>query len=213
MASNLKNFDSVRTGSGKEPVLVSLWKSVICIPLVASCLAATSAEETETSATWLERSIELPAHRALERMRTQPGTTLTAFTTDGCSGGMSSVWAAVAKTFPNFAEAHRLHPPWEDCCVIHDRSYHDAGPDPDPEQSFDARLRADQVLRTCVQNTTDDSAERLRKFYGMSAEQVRAVYATIADAMFLSVRLGGVPCSGLPWRWGYGYPHCNVFTD
>jgi hypothetical protein len=37
---------------------------------------------------------------------------------------------------------------------------------------------------------------------------VDEAYAAIADAIFAAVRLGGAPCSGLSWRWGYGFPNC-----
>jgi hypothetical protein len=55
----------------------------------------------------LWRRLELPAHRALQRVRETPGTTLEPFTTDGCSGGLSDAWRVVADRFPAFAEAHR----------------------------------------------------------------------------------------------------------
>jgi hypothetical protein len=48
----------------------------------------------------------------------------------------------------------------------------------------------------------------LRELYGLSEAQVRLVYESIGAAMYHAVRLGGRPCTGLPWRWGYGYPHC-----
>jgi hypothetical protein len=35
------------------------------------------------------------------------------------------------------------------------------------------------------------------------------IYQGIADLMYRAVRLGGIPCSGLPWRWGYGWPACD----
>ena len=46
-----------------------------------------------------------------KRVRETPGTTLTPFTTDGCSGGLSDAWRVVADRFPAFAEAHREAPP------------------------------------------------------------------------------------------------------
>ena len=45
--------------------------------------------------------------------------------------------------------------------------------------------------------------------YGLSAGMVDLLYAGIAGAMYRAVRLGGVPCSALPWRWGYGWPECK----
>ena len=43
------------------------------------------------------------------------------------------------------------------------------------------------------------------------AEPAKAVeFTVLADAIYTSVRLGGSPCSGLLWRWGYGLPSCFV---
>lgn len=157
----------------------------------------------------LDLRIELEAHKALERVRRRPDVTLAPFTTDGCSGGLSQAWALVARTFPGFAEAHRRQPPWERCCVIHDRAYHAAGPDPAALQGLAARLAADEALRDCVQQTAAGREAELGAAYGMTGEQVRLAYDTIAAAMFLAVRFGGPPCTGLAWRWGYGYPDCD----
>lgn len=165
------------------------------------------------NATQLERQIELRAHRALEMVRNRPGVTLASFTTDGCSGGMSRVWSLVADIFPDIAKSHRARPPWEACCVTHDHAYHAAGPDSDPERSFESRLQADEALRKCVFATADDHSDGFGTQYGMTSERMRATYSAIAEAMYLSVRLGGGPCTGLPWRWGYGYPHCGVLQD
>jgi hypothetical protein len=43
------------------------------------------------------------------------------FTTDGCSGGMSSFWQRVIKPFT------KTDIPWLDCCVTHDREYWKGG--------------------------------------------------------------------------------------
>ena len=99
-----------------------------------SAIAQDAAAPEDPTSLW--RRMELPAHRALQRVRETPGTTLAPFTTDGCSGGLSDVWRVVADRFPAFAEAHRQAPPWEGCCVIHDRAYHAAGPDAEAELSY-----------------------------------------------------------------------------
>jgi hypothetical protein len=156
----------------------------------------------------LSHALEIPSHRWLAGVRQAPGTVLAPFTTDGCSGGMSSLWTLIADQYPAFAEAHEGVPPWEDCCVAHDRAYHAGGPDPDPEASYGARVAADEALRRCVAATASDRDDVLRQLYGMTGAQVRRVYEAIGAAMFHAVRLGGGPCTGLPWRWGYGYPNC-----
>ncbi|PRY22966.1 hypothetical protein CLV78_10518 [Aliiruegeria haliotis] len=156
----------------------------------------------------LSRAVELPAHEWLSAVRTTPDAEPDVFVTDGCSGGMSSLWTYTAERYPAFAEAHNGVPPWESCCVTHDRAYHTGGDDPDPEASYAARVSADEALRACVAATADDRDAILRDLYGMTEPQVRLAYEAIATAMFQAVRLGGGPCTGLPWRWGFGYPHC-----
>jgi hypothetical protein len=156
----------------------------------------------------LSHAVEIPSHRWLAEVRKAPDTNLAPFTTDGCSGGMSSLWTFTAERYPAFAEAHEGVPPWEDCCVTHDRAYHAGGADPDPEASYAARIAADEELQRCVAATASDRDDVLQELYGMTEAQVRRVYEAIGAAMFQAVRLGGGPCTGLPWRWGYGYPHC-----
>ena len=48
---------------------------------------------------------------------------LAPFTTDGCSANLSSTWEFMADKFPGFEEQFGNNPPWEDCCVIHDKAY------------------------------------------------------------------------------------------
>ncbi|MEM9787989.1 MAG: hypothetical protein AAF801_15935 [Pseudomonadota bacterium] len=172
----------------------------------ATVLSATVAQANDWSDQF-SRAVELPAHRWLAEQRATRGTPAE-FTTDGCSGGMSSLWTFVAEHYPAFSDAHGGIPPWEGCCVTHDRAYHDAGPDPDPDASYDARLDADKALRLCVKGTASLRDSVLMQEYGMSEAQVRAAYDAISVSMFQAVRLGGGPCTGLPWRWGYGYPQC-----
>lgn len=167
------------------------------------------ADETEqTVLDTLQRSLEMPAHRGLLQKMAAPDVTLAPFKTDGCSGGLSASWTVVADLFPSFAEAHEQRPPWESCCVLHDRHYHRAGGTLSPEASYDARLAADEELRACVVSGGQTRIETLATRYEVSPDQVRLAYNAIGDAMFNAVRFGGAPCSGLPWRWGYGYPGC-----
>jgi hypothetical protein len=182
---------------------------VVAAGLALGLLAAPAAVvEGGVTTGALSRAVEIPLHRRLAEVRQAPGTGLAPFTTDGCSGGMSSLWTFTAEGYPAFAEAHEGVPPWEGCCVTHDRAYHAGGADPDPEASYAARLAADEELRRCVAATASDRDEVLEELYGMTQGQVRLVYEAIAAAMFQAVRLGGGPCTGLPWRWGYGYPQC-----
>lgn len=156
----------------------------------------------------LQRNVERPGHRGLMTVIADPETTLAPFVTDGCSGGLSATWKVVADLFPDFEDAHNREPPWQACCLAHDRLYHGAGGATAPEASFDARLSADEALRVCVVANGKERIPDLANLYDVSAEQVRLAYGAIGDAMFNAVRFGGAPCSGLPWRWGYGYPGC-----
>jgi hypothetical protein len=171
----------------------------------ALCLLATPAAAQDGA---LHRTLELPAHRLLMEAVTTPGAQLSPFASDGCSGGLSSSWRVVADLVPGFAEAHEVAPPWEACCIDHDRAYHAAGGALTAEASYTARLEADTALRTCVEATGETRLADLAARYGGSETRVRRAYAAIADAMFTAVRLGGGPCSGLSWASGFGYPGC-----
>lgn len=155
-------------------------------------------------------NFEISSHRALERVRASEDGALAPFTTDGCSGGLSSVWTVVVDRFPGFASVHGNIPPWEACCIDHDRVYHSAGMTPDAQASFEARLLADEALKLCVVETGERRLAEIAGVYNVEETSVREAYRAISNALFIAVRFGGAPCSGLPWRWGYGFPDCYV---
>lgn len=134
----------------------------------------------------------------------QAGQQAAAFSTDGCSGNLSHGWRLLAERLPGFADGFGASPPWEHCCVAHDRHYWRGA----AVGGFDARLRADRQLRQCVLLTGDDLAPQLRQKYDLDAAQVRELFDLIAELMYRAVRFGGQPCTMLPWRWGYGWPNC-----
>lgn len=175
-----------------------------------SCAPASIAEEVPNG--WIARA-ELAAHERLMGVVNDQAHQLAPFTTDGCSGGMSATWTAVANLFPEFDELHMSSPPWEGCCVTHDRTYHAAGGARAAEDSYRARLEADETLRQCVRETVETRRETLRTEYGLSDARIDQAYDLIAASMFDAVRVGGGPCSGLPWRWGYSWPHCGLFSE
>lgn len=179
----------------------------ICAMVGLLIAASSSTAVSADTGSGVRYGLEMAGHRALERMRKD--NTPDPFTTDGCSGGMSAVWQIVARSFPGFEATHGTVPPWQGCCVSHDRTYHSAGPDPDPLSSFAARLTADETLRDCVQTRAQARLGDLAVAYGVSEEDVLTGYRLISEAMFTAVRAGGAPCSGLSWRWGYGYPSCT----
>jgi hypothetical protein len=90
--------------------------------------------------------------------------TLQPFTTDGCS------------RFPDRAPVGQAD--WCSCCVAHDLAYWRGG-------TAEARLKADEELKACVQKATNNEA--------------------LAEAMFAGVRAGGGPYYPTPYRWGYGW--------
>ncbi len=158
--------------------------------------------------------LEIKAHQALETIRLDPHVQLSTFQTDGCSGGMSFLYAKSGQLFYRIEKMFGKRPPWEMCCIIHDWFYHRAGgPAVDPEKSFHNRLIADQNLRSCVARTYQSSNQETQKSfqrkYHLRPTQLTKIYASVANAMYYAVRLGGGPCTGLSWRWGFGYPHCT----
>lgn len=90
-----------------------------------------------------------------------------------------------------------------------------------------SRLRqlADEELRSCVLATRESSALIAASFAAQvgtfrnpepvnnrvnHASELDRLYPLAAELMYRVVRVGGMPCSGLPWRWGYGSPPCGV---
>ncbi len=153
----------------------------------------------------LGRGLEMKAHVAL---MSQVAGAPAPFTTDGCSGGLSSTWQSIAAYWPQFAKDHQEQPPFETCCITHDQAYHNAGSARVASDSYQARLVADRVLQACVIETGEVRRAELAVLYGVSEAQVVEAYELLAGSMYYSVRFGGGPCSGLSWRWGYGFNQC-----
>jgi hypothetical protein len=188
-----------------------LWSVVVpACALLLSCGDSTDDAAPVDRLDQLKRRLELGHHEALLARMAAPHGRLADFTTDGCSGGMSVGWEYLAQHIDRLQELHGVRPPWEACCVEHDRRYH-VGPTvgTTAEQSFAARQQADLDLQACVLATGEIRAAELGNDYGVTPESVRTLYAAIAELMYRAVRAGGMPCSGLPWRWGYGWPACG----
>lgn len=158
----------------------------------------------------LERQLEMGRHEQLAALKTSPTSVLAEFTTDGCSGGLSVGWEYLAGKIKQFQDMHGLHPAWESCCITHDHAYHAGGEREDTAvESFDARKSADLALKACVLQTGGERTPELSAEYNVSPREVGILYTTIADLMYRAVRIGGMPCTSLPWRWGYGWPECD----
>jgi hypothetical protein len=179
-------------------------------PLFGVDAPSLSIESNDAGSDDVNINLELGLQQQFQDRMSSPDAALAEFTTDGCSGGLSVGWDYVAQQLGFFRERHGTQPPWESCCVEHDRSYHTGGgAGLTASQSFSAREQADDELRACVLGTAAERGGSLRTDYGLRDEQVTVLYEIIADSMHLAVRLGGMPCTGLSWRWGYGWPQCQ----
>ena len=157
-----------------------------------------------------DTTLELSLHQKFQDRIAAADSLLADFTSDGCSGGLSVGWDNFARQVGFFRERHGSLPPWESCCVEHDRAYHGGGGSGiTAMESHRLREVADDRLRACVVATVTGRSTDLRSEYGLSENQVKALYTTIAASMHSAVRLGGMPCTGLAWRWGYGWPQCS----
>ena len=166
--------------------------------------------EPDSALDALERKLQMGRHEQLVEVRARPDSMLTAVTTDGCSGGLSVGWEYMATKIKYVQDKHGDRPAWESCCVTHDRAYHEAGKaSTDAKESFNARKAADTILKTCVLETGTNRSAVLAKEYGLSEKETELLYIGIANLMYRAVRIGGMPCTGLPWRWGYGWPGCE----
>jgi hypothetical protein len=158
----------------------------------------------------LERQLEMGRHEQLVILKSHDDSALTEFTTDGCSGGLSVGWEYLAGKIQQFQARHGTRPAWESCCTEHDQEYHSGGSgQATASESFDARKEADLALKACVLKTGVERSPELVTNYDLSAREVEILYTTVAELMYRSVRIGGMPCTGLPWRWGYGWPQCE----
>ncbi len=158
----------------------------------------------------VEHHMEIERHKLFMAKKHQPDSTLAEFTTDGCSGGLSVGWEYLADVLPHFQTVHGKQPAWESCCITHDRAYHTGGPlEGTAEISYEARKEADLILKNCVLATGTKRWPELMKEYNIPETEVKQIYSVIAELMYISVRLGGIPCTNLSWRWGYGWPECD----
>jgi hypothetical protein len=158
----------------------------------------------------IERQLETGRHEQLLNRIAENDATMAPFQTDGCSGGLSLAWKQTSEQFPEIAVKHGNEPPWEECCVVHDRLYHVGGSTAlSASESFNQRKDADLQLAACVVNFGVDRSSALGDLYGLSEPQVQVLYRAIAEMMYRAIRLGGIPCTDQSWRWGYGWPKCR----
>lgn len=147
--------------------------------------------------------------RLLAEQQSKPGVVIDPFHSDGCSGGMTKAWKELARSSPGFAGVAGNNPPWEFCCVEHDSKYWRGA----SENGYEKRKQADRELRACVIQSAIDQGDEWAKNLGLSKQEVIEITNITADLMYQAVRLGGAPCTGLPWRWGHGWPECRLLLE
>lgn len=128
------------------------------------------------------------------------------FTTDGCSGGMTQGWKLLSFVLPEFSHKYGENPPWESCCIEHDKDYWQG----DTENGYTKRKLADQTLKTCVAHYGLQHQTRLSQQWNVSEKTIEKSFMLLSEMMYQAVRVGGQPCSVFPWRWGYGWPECST---
>ncbi len=181
----------------------------LLIAFLAPGIYVYAESEQENIILKMNRDLEEWNLNRLSAVQSNPESKLIEFTTDGCSGGLSDAWKGFANVFPEFKQHFNERPPWESCCVIHDRAYWKG----ETVNGFDARLLADKALRQCVLDYGAKNSKRLSEKFNISEEKILTQFKLTSTLMYRAVRLGGKPCSYLPWRWGYGWPNCELTSD
>ena len=154
---------------------------------------------------WVEEGAREFEELRLRQLQTvQADSDIKAFASDGCSGGQSTGWELLAQTLPGFTGHFGDRPPWEACCVSHDKVYWRGS----FADGYAKRKLADEELRHCVVATGVEYTPEISSRYSLAEEKVQQAFSLAADLMYQAVRLGGQPCSLLPWRWGYGWDNC-----
>lgn len=156
----------------------------------------------------LDQQLEAHEMARLAEVQANPANHLAEFTTDGCSGGLSAGWVTLSKTIPLFKKKFGEQPPYEFCCVTHDRAYWRG----ESKNGYQHRLDADQTLRQCVLKYGIEHRQEFAHEFNLSEDTIVRNFEIISNLMYYAVRAGGKPCSYLPWRWGYGWPDCPFIT-
>lgn len=181
----------------KKPGL-QVWKLCALILLVSPLVSASQLEG-------IERQFETYLMGRLAKVQGDSDQ-LMPFTTDGCSGGLSEGWRAFARILPGFKAQYGEKPPWENCCVEHDRVYWQG----EAADGYAKRKAADLALKQCVRETGVQFKSRLATEYQLHESTVEDGFKVASELMYSAVRVAGGPCTTLPWRWGYGWPMCPI---
>lgn len=181
--------------------------ALIALIVTMSHVAAicSAADDMDTRIDRIERDLESARYRGLAKIQADSHNHLATFTTDGCSGGLSAGWRFLASALPVFKQKFGDKPPYEGCCVAHDRAYWRG----ETRDGYDKRLHADITLQQCVAKYGKTHRDEFAREFHMTPETIETNFKIVAALMYRAVRVGGVPCTPLPWRWGYGWPRCH----
>jgi glycerophosphoryl diester phosphodiesterase len=119
-------------------------------------------ESNDAKADGTNNNLELSLQQRFQDRTSSPDSVLAEFSTDGCSGGLSIDWHYFSWRAGLFRDRHATRPPWENCCVEHDRANHiGGGVGLTAAGSFSAREQADDELRACVLATAKERGDQL----------------------------------------------------
>jgi len=164
-----------------------------------------AADTTGSRLDQIQQELEQSRYRELARIQADPRNQLAVFSTDGCSGGLSDGWRYLANVLPIFKQKFGNQPPYEHCCVAHDRAYWRG----EVEDGYARRMLADQTLRRCVADFGRAQRDKFAREFHLSPAAIENNFEIVAALMYRAVRAGGMPCTAFPWRWGYGWPACH----
>lgn len=154
----------------------------------------------------IQKDLEQFRYADLAQVQADPHSHLAAFVTDGCSGGLSDGWRFLAGVMPVFKKKFGTKPPYESCCVTHDRAYWRG----ETEDGYNKRLRADKKLQQCVADYGKQHRDEFAREFDLPARLIETNFKIVAELMYRAVRVGGMPCTVFSWRWGYGWPACTL---
>ena len=168
------------------------------------------AGEPDTFIDKLEYKVEIDRHERLAATRKAAGVTLAPFVSDGCSGGQSAGWALASSRFDFLLSVMAATRHRESCARSMTKSATRA--DRQMPTQRPALKRGVSQTSNCAHayaGLARSERKILMTEYGLGRDEVTLLYRGIADAMYRAVRLGGAPCTRLPWRWGFGWPTAN----
>lgn len=178
-----------------------LWLAMLLLSGVVS-----AADKDASRLDQIQQDLEQARYRELAQVQAEPQHHLAAFTTDGCSGGLSDGWRFLAGVLPVFKQKFGNKPPYESCCVTHDRAYWRG----ETEDGYNKRLQADRTLQQCVADFGRQHRDEFAREFKLPADTIETNFKIVAALMYRAVRVGGMPCTVFPWRWGYGWPACHA---